>query len=102
MKRLVLILLALGASGNAIAGWHSAAQDIFGTEVSVQLWHDDNRAGVDAISAVFDEMHRIDALMSTWRDDTEMAAVNAGAATTPVEVSVELFELIRRALELAR
>ncbi|MBT8136096.1 MAG: FAD:protein FMN transferase, partial [Gammaproteobacteria bacterium] len=41
---------------------------------------------------------RIDALMSTWRDDTEMARVNARAASEPVEVSIELFDLIERAL----
>jgi thiamine biosynthesis lipoprotein len=46
-------------------------------------------------------MDRIEALMSTYREDSEISAVNRGAAAGPVAVSPELGRLVRRALELS-
>ena len=51
-----------------------------GTEVTVYLWHDDNEVGQDAVSAVFTEVARIDNLMSTYIEDSEMSAINREAA----------------------
>ncbi len=70
-----------------------------GTAINVELWHADAVRGRELIQAVMDEMHRIDELMSTYKPDSELSRVNAGAATAPVAVSSELFRLIRRALE---
>ena len=70
-----------------------------GTAINVELWHADAVRGRELIQAVMDEMHRIDELMSTYKPDSELSRVNAGAVTAPVAVSSELFRLIRRALE---
>ncbi len=70
-----------------------------GTEVTVELWHTDNARGSELASAVMDEMHRIDNLMSSYQADSELSAVNDGASKGPVIVSTELISLIERALE---
>jgi thiamine biosynthesis lipoprotein len=44
-------------------------------------------------------MRRIDQLMSTFKEESELSAVNANAANGPVTVSKELLSLIARALE---
>ncbi len=72
-----------------------------GTEVSVYLWHDNNETGQDAVDAVFKEVARIDNLMSTYIEDSEMSAINRDAAKNPVEVSDELFTLILRSLDIS-
>jgi len=72
-----------------------------GTEVTVYLWHDDNEAGQDAVNAVFVEVARIDKLMSTYIENSEMSAINREAANGPVEVSEELFTLILRSLDIS-
>ena len=72
-----------------------------GTEVRVYLWHDDPAAGNLAVTAVFDEIARIEALMSTYRDDSEISAVNRDAALRPVVVGPELYELIVRSLDIS-
>ncbi len=72
-----------------------------GTEVRVYLWHDDPAAGNLAVAAVFDEIARIEALMSTYRDDSEISAVNRDAAVHPVVVGPELYELIVRSLDIS-
>lgn len=54
-----------------------------------------------AITAAFNEVDRIERLMSEWRPDSEISAVNRAAGEAPVAVSPETFEVIRRALDLA-
>jgi thiamine biosynthesis lipoprotein len=48
------------------------------------------------------EFDRIEAGMSTYRPDSELSRINAAAADGWVDVSTELFDLIRRALELSQ
>ena len=72
-----------------------------GTEVTVYLWHDNNETGQDAVDAVFKEVARIDNLMSTYVEDSEMSAINRDAAKHPVEVGDELFTLILRSLDIS-
>ena len=43
-----------------------------GTAVRVGLWHEDETVGRAAIDAVMAEMHRIDKLMSTHKEDSEL------------------------------
>ncbi len=45
------------------------------------------------------EIERIEALLSTWRDDTPLARLNAAAPGTAVELPPELFALLKRVFE---
>ena len=84
---------------SAIADWHREEAAIMGTAITVELWHEDESQGRALTHQVLDEMHRIDRLMSTYKPDSELSAVNAGAADHPVPVSQELLKLIRQALD---
>ncbi len=72
-----------------------------GTEVSVYVWHDDLATAEEAVAAVFAEVTRIDNLMSTYVEDSEISRINRQAASGPVEVGDELFTLILRALDIS-
>ena len=72
-----------------------------GTEVTVYLWHDDDEVGQNAVNAVFAEVARIDKLMSTYIEDSEMSAINRDAAEVPVDIGNELFRLILRSLDIS-
>jgi thiamine biosynthesis lipoprotein len=72
-----------------------------GTEVSVYLWSEDAELGRAAVEAVFQEAHRIDRLMSTYKDDSEISKINRDAAAAPVKASAELFALVERSLEIS-
>jgi len=72
-----------------------------GTEVSVYVWHDDLETAQEAVAAVFAEVARIDNLMSTYIEDSEMSRINREAASGPVDVGDELFTLILRALDIS-
>lgn len=56
-----------------------------------------------AIDAAFDEMARIDAMMSSYREDSEVATINrAGAqAGSSAAISAELDSVLRTALEIS-
>jgi FAD:protein FMN transferase len=69
-----------------------------GTAIHVELWGDDRVAATAAIETVMHEMHRIDELMSHYRDESELSRVNRDAARQPVEVSAELFDLLARSI----
>ena len=83
----------------SVAGrWYAGDAAIMGTAIRVELWSDDAGRAAKAIDAVMDEMHRIDASMSPYKDASELSRVNRDAAREPVEVSQELFDLIERSI----
>jgi FAD:protein FMN transferase len=51
---------------------------------------------------VLADMRRIDALMSTYKPDSEVSRVNANAAKAPVPVSAELFLLLETSQQYSR
>lgn len=79
------------------AEWLHREESIMGTRCAVELWTENRERGEAAIEAVFADMRRIDALMSTYRPDSEISRVNAGAGKAPVAVSEELFALLQTA-----
>ncbi|MCG8371223.1 MAG: FAD:protein FMN transferase [Proteobacteria bacterium] len=83
------------------AEWIGDARPMMGTEVSVYLWSDDPGAGRRVLDEVFSEAERIDRLMSTYRDESEISKINREAAAKPVAAGDELFSLIRRSLDIS-
>lgn len=74
---------------------------MMGTEISVYLWHEDPVAGTEAIEAVFEEVRRINDLMSTYVEDSRISEINRDAATRPVVAGEELLNLIMRSLDIS-
>ncbi|HUG73869.1 MAG TPA: FAD:protein FMN transferase [Steroidobacteraceae bacterium] len=98
---LLLLEAALG-SATVQAAWLSREETIMGTRCAVQLWAEDPAAGEASIAAVFAEMRRIDALMSTYKPDSEVSRLNASAAAAPMAISAELFALLETSQEYSR
>ncbi len=85
----------------AAADWIGDARPMMGTEVSVYLWSDDPEAGRVTIEAVFAEVARIDRMMSTYREDSRISAINRDAARQSVYAGPELFSLLVRSADVA-
>jgi thiamine biosynthesis lipoprotein len=56
----------------------------------------------EAAQAALDEIARVEQFLSTWRDDSELARLNAAAADVSVQVSPELFTLLDEVSSLAK
>jgi thiamine biosynthesis lipoprotein len=95
--RLLFGVIFLPAAAHA--EWLTRSENIMGTRCSVELWSDDKARGEAAISSVFDDMKRIDRLMSTWKEDTEISKVNREGGKHPVKISPELFRLLQVSVE---
>jgi FAD:protein FMN transferase len=93
----LLLLTALAPAAHA--DWITRTEAIMGTRCAVELWSDDAAKGDAAITLVFDDMRRIDHLMSTWKEDTEISLVNRDAGKHPVKISEELFRLLQTSVK---
>jgi thiamine biosynthesis lipoprotein len=100
-KLTLAIVLILLFSSSAHADWVGDARPMMGTEVSVLFWHDDPMAGELLVEQVFAEARRIDQLMSTYIEESRISDINRRAASEPVPAGAELFELIRRSLDIS-
>jgi len=95
---LLTVLLCLGVQSNVHAEWYQQQRDIMGTRISVELWHTEASVAADCSQRVFTEMDRINALMSSYLDTSELSLINNKAATAAVEISNELALLVEKSL----
>ena len=58
----------------------------------------DEKATRAAVEAAMNEIRRLELLMTTWRDDSEVSRINREAGKAPVPVSRETFEVIEKSL----
>lgn len=97
----LLLAAVLVLAPSARAEWLSNEQSIMGTVVRVELWTDSHKLGQAAIVEVMEEMQRIDHLMSTYKEDSEISRINRQAASEPVTISAELLQLLMRSLRMS-
>jgi len=86
----------------ANAQWFTFKQAIMGTSTAVELFSDTTQQAERCSQLVFNEMHRIDALMSPFIEQSELSKVNREAPYKTVKISRELFDLIARSIEFSK
>ncbi len=98
---LVLTLLLSGCVSVRDGGTplESRARFLMGTVCTISL-PADPRADASA-NAAFDEIARIEALVSTWRPDSELSRINRAPAGSAIGVSGEVAALLERAVRIA-
>jgi thiamine biosynthesis lipoprotein len=97
-----LLLAAAAVTPAAAAQWHQQQREMMGTRISIDVEHADAARAADCSERVFAEIHRIEALMSTYREDSEISRVNDRAAAGAVEISAELASLIASSIRFSR
>lgn len=76
---------------------------IFGTGYHVTIYADLNEAAHDELGVgILAELERIDALMSTYRDDSELSRLNRFPVGAPFFLSPTTAEVLRESLRIAR
>ena len=95
----VLCLLLL--AGVTHAEWYQDTQAIMGTRVHVEFYLPDRSDGPQLLAQVMDEMHRIDATFSSYKDTSELSRLNREAPNGWTEVSPELFDLLSKAHQVS-
>ena len=80
------------------AGTTTRARYLMGTSLTIALPEGSETARFEA---AFDEVDRLDAILSNWRETSEVSRLNAGAAAAPFHASRDLLKAVRAALRWA-
>jgi FAD:protein FMN transferase len=103
-----VLTLLLGIAVLATAGVrhplyrHEATRLSMGCVYAIEAYGADAETLPHAVEAAFDEVDRIDRLMSHYKADSPLSRLNRDAAQRPVAVDPELFDFIAAALRYTR
>jgi thiamine biosynthesis lipoprotein len=100
---IVLFLLALPAAyGQQELLRLEKSADAMGSTYSIALYGSDRVKMEAAADAAFDEVRRLDEMLSNYQPASQWSEVNRDAAARPVKVSPELFQLLAACVEYSR
>jgi thiamine biosynthesis lipoprotein len=104
MKRsaVFLLLLPLVAMGCNRLKTVQKTEPIMGTDVTITVVTRSVEEGETAIEAGMAELLRLDAMMSLYKDTSEITRVNLAAGKYPVKVSPEMIEVVERAAKVSK
>jgi thiamine biosynthesis lipoprotein len=96
-----LVFVALVFSTSLKAEWYSDSAGIMGTNIFVEVWAETPVQGELALRTVMAEMERINQLMSPYIESSELSFINANAASKPIVISDEMFELLDKSVKIS-
>jgi thiamine biosynthesis lipoprotein len=102
MRAALAIAVLVAAGATAHAGKVVKTDTAMGTNIQVTFWTDDAEAAEKGAQAVFEEMRRLDKLLTIWDEASDVARINAAAGKKAVAVSDETFAIIQRSLEISK
>lgn len=100
----LLTLALMAASCSPGDRLHSETRTIMGTYVTITV----EPSGLPeilvraAVKDAFAQIERVDALMSTYKPQSELSRINANAGVAPVEADPEVIDTVGMALETAK
>lgn len=80
----------------------SGHQLLMGTFARVVVVAQSRDTGKKCIGAAFEQIRKVDGLMSDYKSDSEISLVNREAAERAVEVSESTYEVLRRSVEFSK
>lgn len=109
LKGLILFILAISllSAGLIVSSLFKEkkpfqrSEYIMGTIFDITAIGDDEKAVEEAANKAFDEIKRIDALMSRYKEGSEVSLVNKNAGIAPVRVGQELIEVLKEAVKIS-
>jgi len=106
MKQIVVVLFLSGIFGRGAVSSEElrleSSADAMGSTYSLVLYGQDRARLETASEDAFEEVRRLDRLLSNYRPESEWSQVNRYAAERPVKVSDELFHLLSACVEYSR
>jgi len=107
---LVLFLLPLVGAETAPARTAAKADTLrlessvvaMGSAYSVVVYGEDRTRMEEAVDAAFEEVHRLDEMLSNYKPASELSEINRKAAEQPVPVTQEMFDLLAACVEYSR
>ena len=79
-----------------------SSAEAMGSSYSIVIYDEDRGRMESAAEMAFDEVRRLDGLLSNYKPDSAWSQVNQHAAEKPVEVPPDLFDLLAACVEYSR
>ncbi|ULA59331.1 MAG: FAD:protein FMN transferase [Nitrospira sp.] len=101
----LLLLFGLGCAAGNVGPTPilvKRTQMHMGTWVSITAVASDRETAQNATSAGFQEIHRLEELLSTWIKDSELSRVNGAAGKEAVSVSPDTMKVLQTSVTMAR
>lgn len=81
---------------------HKRVLKLMGNRFEITVVHEDEEWAQKCIDEAIAEIRRIEALLTTFNEDSQTCQVNAAAGICPVKVDREVIDLIRRSLAISK
>lgn len=81
---------------------HRLERRMMGTVWIIMIAGGDAQAARDAMSGALDEVDRLEGVLSEWRPDSEVSAVNRAAGREPVHIGQDMLTCMKASLAIAR
>lgn len=73
-----------------------------GSAYSVVVYGEDRTRMEEAVDAAFEEVHRLDEMLSNYKPESDLSEINRHAAERPVQATQEMFNLLAACVEYSR
>lgn len=80
----------------------SRSERAMGSLITLTAYTSDAARAAAAFRAAFAEFHRLEALLTVWRTDSDVSRINRAAGGDPVVVAPETLEVVKRAVAMSR
>ena len=102
MKQIGLFLALLISSNLFAQLVFKKKKSLLGSPFEITVVATDSVQGNQFVNMAFDEVTRIEHLISDWIPTTQISKVNQQAGIAAVKVDLEVFELVERALKISK
>ncbi len=99
---LVGLLGAVGCAAPSADEVFTDRRAKMGTTFEIRVRAPSAEDGRAAIDAAFDEIDRLEALLSEWKETSEVSALNRAAGGAPVAIGADLLAVLTRAAEISQ
>jgi thiamine biosynthesis lipoprotein len=96
---LALLILTACAAEPPAARMVERSRMAMGSTLRLAAWTTDEAAAVATFDQVFREFDRLEALLSVWKDGSDVVRMNKNAGVMPVPVSQDTITVLREAAE---
>jgi thiamine biosynthesis lipoprotein len=84
----------------AVSGVHRFSHQAMATTFEVRVQHEDRAYAQQAAAAAFDEIDRIEGVLSRYVESSDVTQINHLPAGTPVHIALDTFECLRISAEM--
>ncbi|TDS14267.1 thiamine biosynthesis lipoprotein [Maribacter caenipelagi] len=102
MKKLLLILLIFSVGQLYGQEPYKRTLELMGSRFDITVVAKDPVEGDEYINLAISEITRIEKLISSWDSNSQTSEINRNAGIKPVQVDIELFNLIQRTIGISK